>query len=131
VRRRGNRASQYLERTEPFADLVYGGQGCPQREWDSKRRGTVFLIPVKNQGAAWAVGSLTPLTIVGKGSAVEKTPRIATGRTVVVEFFLQAPPIEGDFAYEVIVNADGSVLESNYTNNVVRESCAASSSVIV
>ena len=88
------------------------------------RRGTVFLIQVKNQGAAWAVGSLTRLTIVGKGSAVEKNPRIAPGRTVAVEFFLPAPPIEGDFAYEVIVNADGSVLESNYTNNVVRESCA-------
>jgi hypothetical protein len=41
-----------------------------------------------------------------------------------VEFFLPAAPIEGDFSYEVIVNADGSVLESNYTNNVVRESCA-------
>ena len=62
---------------------------------------------------------------------MEKTPRIATGRTVVVEFFLPAPPIEGDFAYDVIVNADGSVLESSYTNNVVRESCTASSSVIV
>jgi streptogramin lyase len=111
--------------SEPFPDLIYGGSGCPQREWDSLRKGTVFLVPVKNQGAAWAVGSLTRLTIVGKGSAVGKTPRIAPGRTVVVKVFIPAPPIEGEFAYEVIVNADGSVVESNYANNVIRESCAA------
>jgi len=110
--------------SDPFPDLIYGGHGCPQREWDGTRKGTVFLIPIKNQGEAWAVGSLTRLTIVGNGSAVEKTPRIAPGRTVVVKVFIPAPPIEGDFSYEVIVNADGSVMESNYTNNVVRESCA-------
>jgi subtilase family serine protease len=110
--------------SEPFPDLIYAGHGCPEREWDGKRKGTVFLIPIKNQGAAWAVGSLTRLTIVGYGSAAERTPRIAPGQTVVVKVFIPAPPIEGDFSYEVIVNADGSVLESNYTNNVVRESCA-------
>jgi subtilase family serine protease len=110
--------------SEPFPDLIYAGHGCPEREWDSKRKGTVFLIPIKNQGAAWAIGSLTRLTIVGYGSAAGRTPRIAPGQTVVVKVFIPAPPIEGDFAYEVIVNADGSVLESNYTNNVVRESCA-------
>jgi hypothetical protein len=53
-----------------------------------------------------------------------KNPSIAPGQTVVVKVFIPAPPIAGDFSYEVIVNADGSVLESNYTNNVVRESCA-------
>ncbi len=88
-----------------------------------RREEKQLIITVKNQGCASAGHSITEVDFFAYGKVSRPTPPLAPGASVELSFPIPPHCFNPDCEFRITVNADGSVVESDVSNNKANGIC--------
>ena len=92
-----------------------------------KREGRdLLIVTVKNQGTRVAVSSVTKVDYRKHGSITEQTPSLAPGQSVNLPFKIPMGCFDPDCEFDITVDADDNVIESDEGNNTASGTCKGS-----
>lgn len=88
-----------------------------------RRHGSTFMVTVKNQGTGGAGPSVTEVDFIAFGKFSMPTPPLGPGASVDLAFPIQPGCFDPDCEFQITVDANKQVTESNEGNNIARGSC--------
>lgn len=101
---------------EPLPDS--NGFFCVRHDISGK-----LLVTVKNSGTGTAEASVVKVDFYSFGSSSQAVPELAPGAAVELTFDFPVGSFNPDCEFKIIVDADGTLPESDETNNVGEGDC--------
>jgi hypothetical protein len=88
-----------------------------------KREGSMLIVTVKNQGTRVAGSSVTKVDFGKYGEVTKQTPSLAPSKSVDLSFQIPIDCHDPDCEFDITVDADDNVIESDEGNNTASGKC--------
>ena len=89
-----------------------------------RRKDSTLTVTVKNQGSSDAGPSVTVVDFLAFGKVPMPTPPLAAGASVDLSFPIPPGCFDPNCEFQIIVDSNNQVNESNEANNIVKGACA-------
>jgi subtilisin family serine protease len=118
--------TMFLERVFPRRPDVGKPDLIPvpdEKGFFCKREDSMLIVTVKNQGTRVADSSTTKVDFFKYGVVTKQTPSLAPSQSVDLSFKIPTGCFDSDCEFQITVDADNNVVESDEGNNTASGTC--------